>query len=479
MKYDIVIGLEVHSELKTNTKAFCSCKNEFGGMPNINCCPVCLGLPGALPVANKTAVEYTIRAGLAFNSIINNEAIFERKNYFYPDLSKAYQISQLEKPICVGGSVEVELEDGTTKHVSLNRIHMEEDAGKNMHDDFLGISMVDFNRCGVPLIEIVSEPEIYSSDEAVRYLDQIRQTLIYIGVTDGKMQEGSLRCDVNVSLKEHGCKVLGNRTEMKNLNSFKAVKRAIDYEVERQASLLGEGKTIDQETRRWDDNLGKSFSMRNKENSNDYRYFPDRDLLPINITEEYIAEIKKHLPELPISRKKRYIDKLGLPEYDAKVLTNKKAISDFFEECLTIFNEPKAVSNFIMSHVLRVLKEDLDTENINIKITAQNLCAIIKMAKNAEINSSGAKTLFEAVWETGKDANDLVESLGLKQVSDEGQIEKIVLEIIDANPQAVIDYKAGNTRAITFFMGQVMKMTKGKANPGIVNKLIEEQLNKI
>ena len=477
MKYDIVIGLEVHSELKTNTKAFCPCKNEFGGMPNTHCCPVCLGLPGALPTVNQKAVEYTIKAELAFHSKNNNEIVFERKNYFYPDLSKAYQISQLAKPICVGGYVEIDTEKGE-KRIRLNRIHMEEDAGKNIHDDYLNSSLIDFNRCGVPLIEIVSEPDLGSSDEAVSYLEQIRESLVYIGVTDGKMQEGSLRCDVNVSIKEAGSKTLGKRTEMKNLNSFKAVKRAIDFEVARQIELVEKGEQITQETRKWDDNLGTSYSLRSKEDSQDYRYFPDRDILPIKIEERYIEEIKAHLEKLPRDRRKYYVNELNLPEYDANVLTLDKVVANYFENCLKIYNEPKAVSNFIMSHVLRLLKENLNEEQTEIKVTEENLCAIIKMANSGQISSSGAKTLFEEAWKTGEDPQALVETLGLKQVSDESALLEVVKSIIANNPQAVTDYKEGNQRAVTFFMGQVMKQTKGKANPGVVNKIIIEELNK-
>jgi len=476
MKYDIVIGLEIHSELKTQTKAFCACKNEFGATPNTNCCPVCLGLPGALPTTNKTALEYTIKTGLAFHSHINEEAIFERKNYFYPDLSKAYQISQLEKPVCEGGYITIPTENGE-KDIHLDNIHMEEDAGKNIHDELSMSSYVDFNRCGVPLIEIVSKPDLSSSDEAVSYLEQVRETLVALGVSDGKMQEGSLRCDVNVSIKPAGSPVLGRRTEMKNLNSFKAVKRAIDYEVSRQIKLVESGKEITQETRRWDDNLGESFAMRNKENSQDYRYFPDRDLLPVTISKEYVEELKQSLPMLPHEKRKYYVNELKLPEYDANVLTLNSDISNYFDACLNLLNEPKAISNFIMSHVLRVLKESLE-ENTKILVTPNNLCDIIKMTISGEISSSGAKTLFEACWETGKDANLLVDELHLKQINDESAFVAVIQELIDANKEAVQDYKNGNEKTLTFFMGQTMKATKGKANPNIVRKILLELLNK-
>lgn len=477
MKYMTVIGLEIHSELLTKTKAFCSCKNKFGGAPNTNCCEVCTGQPGALPTVNAKAVEYTIKAGLAFNCKINNEAVYERKNYYYPDLSKAYQISQLEKPLCLGGAVNIELNDNF-KAVKLNRIHMEEDAGKNIHDEYSGISMVDYNRCGVPLIEIVTEPDIFSGDEAVAVLTSIKETLVYLGISDGKMQEGSLRCDVNVSLKPEGATKLGNRTEMKNLNSFKAVKRAIEYEVKRQESLLNNGESIHQETRRWDDNLGESFSMRTKESSQDYRYFPDPDLLPIVVEESYVKQIKASMPELGFNRRKRYINELKLPKYDATVLTNSKNISDYFEECLKIYNKPKAVSNFIMSNVLRKLKEELNLENAEILLAPKHLCAIIATAKKGEINSGVAKEVFDKCWGTNKNPLELIEELGLKQDNNEETIKELVNEIIKNNPQAVADYNLGNKKAITFFMGQVMKATKGSANPQIVNKLILENLNK-
>ena len=475
MKYDIVIGLEVHSELKTKTKAFCGCKNEFGLPPNTSCCPVCLGLPGALPTTNKTALEYTIKAGLALNCNINETAIFERKNYFYPDLSKAYQISQLEKPVCENGYIELSTEHGE-KRIRIDNIHMEEDAGKNIHDEQYNCSYVDFNRCGVPLIEIVSKPDISSSDEAVNYLDQIKETLVAIGVTDGKMQEGSLRCDVNVSIKPKGQSELGTRTEMKNLNSFKAVKRAIDFEVNRQINIVESGKKIVQETRRWDDTLGESTSLRSKENSQDYRYFPDRDLLSVTITREYVEELKNSLPMLPHNRRKHYIKNLGLPEYDANVLTLNHTVTNYFENCLMLLNEPKAISNFIMSHVLRQLKQSLDEENAQIMVTEQNLCAIIKMVNSGEISSSGAKTLFDSCWTTGEDALVLVDKLNLKQVSDEGAFIEVVKQIINENPQAVENYLSGNEKAITFFMGQIMKATKGKANPQVINKILKEQL---
>ena len=357
MEYEAVIGLEIHSELKTLTKNFCSCKNQFGASVNSYVCPVCLGLPGALPKPNKEAFAYCIKAGLSFDCEINDEAIFERKNYFYPDLPKSYQISQLEKPICLGGKVVFNIDD-EEKFIRLNRIHLEEDAGKLTHNNILNESFVDFNRCSVPLIEIVTEPDIRSSEEAVKVLETIKETLVYIDVSDCKMQEGSLRCDVNVSVREKGTNVLNNRTEMKNLSSFKAVQRAIDYEINRQINLYNEGKTVKNETLRWDDELSENFSLRSKEESNDYKYFPDPDLLPIKIDKDYVEEIKKDLPKLPRVRRKEYIEKYNLPSFDAKVLTNSKIVADFFEETIKKFDNPKQVSNFIMSDILRLMKQN-------------------------------------------------------------------------------------------------------------------------
>ena len=466
MKYDIVIGLEIHSELLTKSKAFCSCKNEFGNDPNTNCCPVCIGLPGALPVLNAKAVEYTIKSGLAFNCSISKEAVYERKNYFYPDLSKAYQISQLEKPICINGSVTI-----NDKKIRINRIHMEEDAGKNIHDEASGNSLVDYNRCGVPLIEIVTEPDISSSDEAVKFLEVVRETLIYIGVSDGKMNEGSLRCDVNVSLKQKGSNVLGKRTEMKNLNSFKAVKRAIDYEVERQSNELDLGNQIVQETRKWDDEKGYGFSLRTKEESNDYRYFPDQDLPPILISDDYVNEIKSTIPKLPNERREYYIKSLNLPEYDAKVLTDKREISDYFEKCISIYNDPKAISNFLMSNLLKIIKNE-ENESINFRVAEKDICDIIKMQAEGKISSSSAKIVFEKSWESEKKPMSIIEQMGLVQVSDESFIENLVKEIIKENPDAVNSYKNGNDKLLGFFVGQTMKLSKGKINPSVANKVI-------
>ena len=474
MEYDVVIGLEIHCELKTKTKAFCSCKNKFGSMINTNTCPVCMGMPGALPTINKQAVAFTIKSGLAFNCDINNIAIFERKNYFYPDLSKAYQISQLEKPICENGKIRYKI-NNETKVCRIDNIHMEEDAGKSIHAEELGCSLIDFNRCGVPLIEIVTKPDIHSADEAVEVLKSIRETLVSIGVSDCKMQEGGLRCDVNISLKPQGSEVLGIRTEMKNLNSFKAVNRAICYEIERQTNLLNNGEKIVQETLKWDDNLGRNFSLRSKETSNDYRYFEDPDLLWLEIPNEYINEIKETIKELPFDKKNRYSDELKLPNYDIEVLTASDEISNFFDECLQYLNKPKVVSNWVMGDILRKQKENLN-EEIYLPVSAKNFTDLINMVENKELSINAAKEVFETMWENNKPAKEIATEKGLLQVNNESEVEGYVDEVISKNPQAVSDYAGGNERTLTFLVGQVMKLSRGKANPAIVNKLIKEKL---
>ncbi|MGN1223003.1 MAG: Asp-tRNA(Asn)/Glu-tRNA(Gln) amidotransferase subunit GatB [Christensenellales bacterium] len=477
MEYEAVIGLEIHSELKTKTKNFCSCKNEFGMSMNSHVCPVCLGLPGALPVPNKEAFAYCIKAGLSFECEINDMAIFERKNYFYPDLSKSYQISQLEKPICLGGKVVYETETGE-KSIRLNRIHLEEDAGKLVHDNLTNTSLVDFNRCSVPLIEIVTEPDISSSEEAVKVLETIKETLKYIDVSDCKMQEGSLRCDVNVSIREKGSNVLNTRTEMKNLSSFKAVQRAIDYEINRQIELREKNIKLIQETLRWDDELGVNFSLRSKEESNDYKYFPDPDLLPIRIRREYVEKISQNLPKLPRVRRKEYVEKYGLPPYDAKVLTQDKQISDFFENTIKKFNNPKQVSNFIMSDILRIKKQNELNLETNINLSVDNFVKLLKMLEDKLITRTSATTILEEIFNTNEDAQSCAERLNLKINENEDEILNIVLEVIKNNPQAKADYLAGNERTLTFFMGQVMKASKGRAKPDTVVKLIKENINK-
>ena len=476
MEYDVVIGLEIHAELKTKTKAFCSCQNKFGSMINTNTCPVCLGMPGALPTINKQAVMYSIKSGLSFGCDINDVAIFERKNYYYPDLSKAYQISQLERPICLNGQIRYKI-NGEEKICRIDNIHMEEDAGKSIHAEELGCSLIDYNRCGVPLVEIVTKPDISSAEEAVEVLKNIKETLFSIGVSDCKMQEGSLRCDVNISLKPKGSEKLGTRTEMKNLNSFKAVSRAITYEVERQKEILDKGERIVQETLKWDDNLGKNFSLRSKEASNDYRYFPDPDLLWVEIPRDYVKEIKDTIKELPYDKKNRYSKELGLPDYDIEVLTLSEEISNYFDECLKYYNKPKIVSNWVMGDILRKQKENINGE-ITLNISPENFVELIKMVENNELSINSAKEVFEEMWVSNEKAKNVAEKLGLLQVNDESGVEKYVDEVLANNPKAISDYKNGNERTLTFIVGQVMKLSRGKANPQIVNKMVRDKLSK-
>lgn len=468
MEYDVVIGLEVHCELKTNTKCFCGCKNEFGSEPNSNCCPVCLGFPGALPVLNKKAVEYAVMAGLAFDCSINNYSVFERKNYFYPDLSKAYQISQLEYPLCINGKVNINV-GGNKKTIRLNRIHLEEDAGKLVHDG-VGGTVVDYNRGGVPLIEIVTEPDISSADEAVAFLETLKNTISYTGISDVKMEEGSLRCDVNLSVKPKGSEKLGTRTEMKNLNSFKAVYRAINYEQRRQIEEIEDGNKIIQQTLRWDDSIGETKSMRNKEDSQDYRYFPDPDLLPVMITNEEIDKIKNSLPVLPTKRYENYLE-LGLSEYDANLLVSSKTISNFFNDVNQIVDNAKLTANWVINEVLR------KTEDDKILISVNNFADLLKMVKANEISSTAGKQVLEQVWGTNATPTEIVEKLGLKQNSNADELKQICETVVNNNPKSVADYKGGNVKAIGFLVGQVMKESKGKANPQMVNELLKKLLD--
>ncbi len=476
MEYDVVIGLEVHSELKTKSKVFCGCKNEFGGEPNSHCCPVCIGLPGALPIPNKEAVKMTIKAGLAVGSEINDIAIFERKNYFYPDLAKAYQISQAVRPICVGGGVEIETEQGQKKFIRLNRIHLEEDAGKLIHNSKIGATMVDYNRGGVPLIEIVSEPDMSSAEEAVAYLSKLRNILQYIEVSDCKMEQGSLRCDVNISLKPKGSNELGVRAEMKNLNSFRSVSRAIEYEIKRQSRLLDEGEEVVQETRRWDDARNRSFSMRRKEDAQDYRYFPDPDLLPFKIERSLVDEVKKSMPKLREEKIQIYVNEMGLSEYDAQVLTNDLNLVKYFDKVISYFNKPKFVCNFILSTLLKKVKENESTDLI-IPIDAENFANLLSMYESGEISQAICRELFDEIWENEQDCKKLVEERGLRQNNNEDEIKVMIESLINEFPQSVADYKAGNAKALSFFVGQLMKRTQGKANAQIASKLIKEMLN--
>ena len=474
--YEVVIGLEVHAELSTKTKIFCSCPTEFGGAPNTHCCPICMAMPGTLPVLNEKVVEYAVKAGLATNCTISKNSKNDRKNYFYPDLPKSYQISQFDMPLCRDGYIEIEV-GNETKKIRLNRIHIEEDAGKLNHDPYGRGSLVDLNRAGVPLIEIVSEPDLRSSEEAEVYLKKLKSILEYIEVSDCKMQEGSFRADVNVSVMKKGSKKFGTRTEMKNMNSFRSIVRGIEYEIDRQIDVIENGGKVEQETLRWDDVSGKTFSMRDKEEAQDYRYFPDPDLVAIRLSDEYIENIKKNLPELPESRKNRYLKEFGLTEREATLLTASKYLSNLFEETTKISNNPKAASNWIMSDISRVLNEK-EIEPNEIPFDARHLAELIQLIDKGTISSAIAKKVLNEMFEDGKMPSEIIKEKGWIQISDEGAIRDIVLKIIADNPQSVIDFKAGKDRALGFLVGQAMKQTKGKANPKLLNKMFLEELNK-
>ena len=473
--YEIVMGLEVHAELSTKTKIFCSCSTEFGGEPNTHTCPICMAMPGTLPVLNEKVVEYAVKAGLATNCTISRDSKNDRKNYFYPDLPKSYQISQFDKPLCEHGYIEIEDDEGNPKKIRLTRIHIEEDAGKLNHNEFGGGSLVDLNRAGVPLIEIVSEPDLRSSGEAERYLKKLKAILEYIEVSDCKMQEGSLRADVNVSVRKKGAEKYGTRTEMKNMNSFKAITRAIDYEASRQIDVIEDGGKIDQETLRWDDVSGRTFSMRDKEDAQDYRYFPDPDLVVIKLSEEYIENIKNNLPELPESRKKRYMEEYGLSEKDSNLLTASKYLSDLFEGAEKICKNAKAVANWILSDISKILNET-ETEPIQIPFDANQLAKLVQLIDNGTISSAIAKKVIVELFENPKDPEEIIKEKGWIQISDEGAIKEVVTKILENNPQSVADYKAGKDRALGFLVGQAMKETKGKANPQMLNKMFLDEL---
>ena len=475
--YEIVMGLEVHAELSTKTKIFCSCSTEFGGEPNTHTCPICMAMPGTLPVLNEKVVEYAVKAGLATNCTISRDSKNDRKNYFYPDLPKSYQISQFDKPLCEHGYIEIEDDEGNPKKIRLTRIHIEEDAGKLNHNEFGGGSLVDLNRAGVPLIEIVSEPDLRSSGEAERYLKKLKSILEYIEVSDCKMQEGSLRADVNVSVRKKGAEKYGTRTEMKNMNSFKAITIAIDYEASRQIDVIEDGGKIDQETLRWDDVSGRTFSMRDKEDAQDYRYFPDPDLVAIKLSEEYIENIKNNLPELPESRKKRYMEEYGLSEKDSNLLTASKYLSDLFEGAEKICKNAKAVANWILSDISKILNET-ETEPMQIPFDANQLAKLVQLIDNGTISSAIAKKVIVELFENPKDPEEIIKEKGWIQISDEGAIKEVVTKILESNPQSVADYKAGKDRALGFLVGQAMKETKGKANPQMLNKMFLDELNK-
>jgi len=476
-QYETVIGLEVHVELATKTKIFCSCSTEFGGAPNTHTCPVCTGMPGSLPVLNKQVVEYAMAVGLATNCSITQNCKFDRKNYFYPDNPQNYQISQLYKPICTNGYVEIKGDDGEKKQVRIHEIHMEEDAGKLVHDDWNDCSLVDLNRSGVPLIEIVSEPDMRSSDEVIAYLEKLRLIIQYLGASDCKLNEGSMRADVNLSVREYGAKEFGTRTEMKNLNSFKAIARAIENERERQIDLIEAGESVIQETRRWDDTKEYSYAMRSKEDAQDYRYFPDPDLVPIIISDEWMAEVKSKEPEFRDEKMARYISEFNLPEYDADIITLYKPLADLFEAAVQKGSAPKEASNWLMGETMRIVK-DKGIEPDQVKLTGENFAKFLKLIENDVINKTVAKEVFEAIFDGGVNPEAYVEEHGLKMNNDTDGLKKIIEEVVANNPKAVADYQGGNKKAIGALVGQTMKATQGKANPQMINKILNEILNK-
>ena len=472
MGYLTTIGLEVHVQLKTKSKMFCSCPTGYGAPPNTLVCPVCLGYPGAMPVINREAVRLTVISGLMIGSRISEYSKFDRKSYFYPDMPKNYQISQYDKPLCEGGSVTVTV-DGVEKVLGVTRIHLEEDVGKNTH--LAGSSGVDFNRAGHPLMEIVSEPDMTSPEEAYAYLQEMRRILLYAGVSYCNLEEGNMRCDVNVSVRPEGQKELGTKAELKNLNSFHGVLHSLRYEVKRQTEILEQGGRVIQETRRWDPDLGITTSMRTKEDAHDYRYFPEPDLMPVVLDRAQVEEWRASLPELPRVRQQRFIDEYGLPEYDAGVLAAEREVADFFEAAAGICDKPKAVSNWIMTEVMRVLSER-DTSIGELPLEPESLAEIIKLVESKAINMTGAKQVFEVVLETGGKPSDIVEEQELAQVSDSGALEALVDQALAENPKSVADFRNGKTAALKFLMGQVMRLSRGKANPQMVNKLISEKL---
>ena len=473
-QYETVIGLEVHVELATRTKIFCSCSTEFGGAPNTHTCPVCTGMPGALPVLNRKVVEYAMAIGLAANCDITRICKFDRKNYFYPDNPQNYQISQLYLPIARNGYVEIEVGD-IKKKVRIHEMHMEEDAGKLIHDEWDDTSLVDYNRSGVPLVEIVSEPDMRSAEEVIAYLEKLRMMLQYLGASDCKLQEGSMRADVNLSVREAGTQKFGTRTEMKNLNSFKAIARAIDGERNRQIELIEAGRAVIQETRRWDDNKEASYAMRSKEDAQDYRYFPEPDLVPIVISDEWVEKIRARQPEFRTEKLLRYKKEFDIPQYDAEIITGSKHMADIFEATVALGSQPKKVSNWLMGETLRLLKEKgMDPEEIC--FSPENLAKLIGLVDSKAVNSTVAKEVFEVMFAEDMDPEKYVEEKGLKTVNDEGALRKAVEEVIRANPQSVADYRGGKEKAIGFLVGQTMKAMRGKADPGTVNKVLRELL---
>ena len=475
--YEAVMGLEVHAELATKTKIFCSCSTKFGAEPNTQVCPICMAMPGTLPVLNEKVVEYAVKAGLATNCTISKDSKNDRKNYFYPDTPRAYQISQYDKPLCEHGYIEIEDDEGNPKKIGITRIHIEDDAGKLNHNEFGGGSLVDLNRAGVPLIEIVSEPDLRTAGEVDRYLKKLKSILEYIEVSDCKMQEGSFRADVNVSVRKKGETKFGTRTETKNMSSFRAITREIEYETNRQIEILENGGKVEQETLRWDEVSGKTFSMRNKEDAQDYRYFPEPDLVAIRLSDEYIENIRKNLPEMPESRKARYMSEFKLSEKDARLLTASKYLSNMFEEAEKICGNAKAVANWLLSDVSRILNEK-EEEPDAIPFKAEHLAKLVELIDKGTISSAIGKKVVEELFENPKDPEEIIKEKGWIQISDEGAIKEVVDKIIANNPQSVADYKAGKDRALGFLVGQAMKETKGKANPQMLNKMFLEILSK-
>ncbi len=474
MEYEAVIGLEVHAQLLTASKIFCGCATAFGAPANTQTCPVCLGMPGSLPVLNRQAVEFALKMALATHCRIPAESVFARKNYFYPDLPKGYQISQYELPLAEHGFLEIRV-NGVLRRIGITRIHLEEDAGKLIHSELRPVSFVDFNRTGVPLIEIVSEPDLRAPEEAVEYLKALRNILLYLEICDGNMEEGSLRCDANISLRPLGAPEFGTKTELKNMNSFRFVRMALEYEIKRQRALLSAGREILQETRLWDSSQGQTLSMRGKEEAHDYRYFPDPDLVPVRIDPEWLAALQQSLPELPAARQQRFQDQYGLPEYDAEVLTGEKALADYFEACVAEFPQPKKVSNWIMAELLRELKKE-EAGIAACRVSPRALGRLLALVEQGTLSGKLAKTVFEEMAATGKDPEAIVKEKGLVQISDAEALVPVAREILAAHPKEVADYRAGKTKVLGFFVGQLMRRTKGQANPQLANKIFRRLL---
>jgi len=475
MEYEPVIGLEVHAQLLTKTKIFCSCSTQFGAAPNSHTCPICIGMPGILPVLNKKVVDYSIKMALATHCKINRENTWARKNYFYPDLPKGYQITQFAEPLAEHGYVDVEMNDGK-KRIGITRIHMEEDAGKSIHDEHQPASYVDLNRAGVPLIEIVSEPDMRSAEEGVGYLRRLHEILVYLGICDGNMEEGSFRCDANVSLRPKGEEKFGIRAELKNMNSFRHVQRALEYEIKRQQYILESGGDVIQETRLWDDSQGVTHPMRGKEEAHDYRYFPDPDLVSIILSDEWIEEIGKTIPELPLKKRERFVNTYDIPPYDAGVLTASRELADFYEETVKNCGKPKIASNWVMGDVLGHLKDD-KKDIIESPVSAVSLASMINLIEDGTISGKIAKEVFEEMWKTSREPKKIVEERGLVQITDTGALEDAIDNVLKANSARVEEYKQGKEKLFGFFVGQVMRITKGKANPELVNKLLKKKLS--